>query len=195
MFGLGWNVVDDDGRASSYLLDYKNSWNGLPYPATLSIDRYIAKGFSADLQGSYNVYKTGKLINGSRTSSGQFAAVDLNAKYSFYRLFEPKKFFEPYLMLGVGITYREAYAITNMPTANVGVGFNFWWKNFGVRLQTTGKIGLKGAIYSSDSDYMQHSVSLLYRTASKAKKDNSFNQRKHKWTNKKSNSKFKTKSK
>jgi len=193
MFGIGWNVVDDDGRAFSHLLDYKNSWNYLPYPSAISIDRYLAKGLSVDLQASYNVYSAAKCINGSRNRPGQFGALDLYAKYSFYKMFDPKKWFEPYVMLGAGVTYRDAYPINIVPTANLGIGFNFWYKNFGVRLQTTGKLGLVGTIYTSDSDYVQHSVSLLYRTSSKKKKDNSFSQKRHKWTHK--NTKFKSKSK
>jgi hypothetical protein len=43
MLGIGWSLVDDDGRAFGHLLDYKNSWNYLPYHSVISIDRYLAK--------------------------------------------------------------------------------------------------------------------------------------------------------
>lgn len=193
MIGVGWNVVDDDGRSFSHLLDVKNSWNYLPYPTTLSIDRYLAKGLSVDLEASYNVYSAAKCINGARNRPGQFAAIDLYGKYSFYKMFEPKKWLDPYVMIGAGVTYREAYPIAIIPTANVGLGLNILVKNFGIRLQTSCKLGLMGAIYTTDADYVQHSVSLVYRVQGKSKKDNSFSKSKHKWTHKKT--KFKSRSK
>jgi hypothetical protein len=88
-----------------------------------------------------------------------------------------KKWCEPYLNLGAKVTFREAYPTIIVSIANLGIGFDFWYKNFGVRLQTTGKLGLVGAIYTSNSNYVQHFFSILYRISSKTKKDNSSRKR------------------
>lgn len=193
MFGVGWNVVDDDGHDFSYMFDYKTGWNFLPYPATLSVDRYLKKGFSIDATLAYNMYKADKEINLVRNKPGTFFSVDIQGKYSFYQFLQPTQWFDPYISIGIGATYRTSYAQTVVPTTNLALGMNFWVKNFGLRLQTSGKLALVGNIYASDADYVHHSVSILYRVQGKEKRDKSFNNSKHGWVHKKS--KYKGKSK
>lgn len=182
MVGVGWNVVDDDGRNFSHLLDYENSWQYLPYPTTLSVDRYIKKGMSVEAIAAFNIYDASKVVNDTTGLSGYFGSFDATFKYSFYQFLQPTRWFDPYVGAGVGFVYREAYKDDLVPTCNVTLGMNFWIKNFGIRLQTAGKLGLTSDIWTGHSDYVQHTAMLMYRFPDKAKKDNSFNKRKHKWT-------------
>ncbi len=184
MIGIGWNVVDDDGRAFSYMLDVKNSWNYLYYPTTLSVDRYLKRGFSVEFVGAYNKYGANKCVNGQMNRPGTFVSLDLQGKYSFSEMLSESKWFDPYVCIGLGITYRDNYATQIVPTTNLALGANFWYKNAGLRLQTSGKLGLSGAIWTSDADYVHHSISLLYRFGSKSKR-NEFSKPKHKWIHQK----------
>jgi len=185
MFGIGWNVVDDDGRAFSHMLDVKNSWNYLYYPTTLSIDRYLSKGFSLELVGAYNKYSAAKCVNGQRNRPGTFVSIDLQGKYSFSNNMSNYEWFDPFVCVGLGVTYRDNYATQIVPTTNLALGANFWYRNVGLRLQTSGKLGLSGAIWTSDADYVHHSVSLLLKTSYRSKNKNSFNKSKHGWIHKK----------
>lgn len=184
MVAVGWNAVDDDGRDFSYMLDYKNSWNYLPYPTTLSVDRYIKWGMSIDAQAAFNIYDSTKIINGERNKPGYFGSFDANFKYSFYKFLQPMKWWDPYVSSGIGFVFRESYEDNIVPTFNITLGMNFWIKNFGIRLQTAGKLGLNADIWNTHADYVQHSASLVYRFPDRVKKDNSFNKKQYKWTKK-----------
>lgn len=184
MIGAGWSFVDNDGRSHSHILDVKGAWHMLPYPTYLSIDKYINNGFSVELAGSYNTFNGVKMVN-EAYPTGETFAVDLAAKYSFYKFFQPVTWFDPYLGLGVGLSNVTTSSVNIFPTANGMVGANFWVQNFGIRLQGTAKLGLVSDIYYNDSNYLQYTASLLYRFHNPERRNDSFNKSKHKWTRKK----------
>ena len=62
MIGLSWTAIDDDGRKVDGLFDYATSWNILPYPTRISLDRYFRYGWSAEASATYMEYLPGKLI-------------------------------------------------------------------------------------------------------------------------------------
>ena len=188
MFGLGWNAVDDDGLAFSNMFDYKNSWNYLYYPTTLSMDKYIRKGWSMDGSLSYTRYSTTKLINDSTGVKGVFVATDLSLKYSFLpRMAYYAQWLDMYLAIGVGLTYRQTMSTPITPMASLTLGANLWFsKSWGMRLQTSGKLGLVSGIWSSNTDYVQHTLGLVYRIKP-VYKSNFSNKRQYKWTSKKHN--------
>ncbi|MCE2681997.1 MAG: hypothetical protein ACK49D_04295 [Flavobacteriia bacterium] len=188
MFGLGWNVIDDDGLAFSNLLDYQNSWNYLYYPTTLSIDKYFKKGWSIDGAISYNSYSTNKLINDSTGVKGIFAAADLSIKYSFLpRMAYYADWLDMYLAVGIGMTYRQTMLTPLTPMTSLTLGANLWFsKHWGFRLQTCGKIGLVSDIWASNTDYIQHTIGIVYRMKP-VYKSNFSNKRQYKWTRKKHN--------
>lgn len=179
MAGIGWNVVEDDGRAMSHHLDVNNAWSYLPYPATLSFDYYLKRGLSLEFIGSYNEYSDQVLVNDSIGRPGQFIGLELNCKYSFYRFFEPTKWFDPYVSLGAGLAYRTNNDEELAPFINVNGGANFWIiKRLGIRLQTSGHVGFIPGFL--EDDYFQHSASIVYRHPVQTKIDNSFRDKKHK---------------
>jgi hypothetical protein len=185
MFGVSWNVVDDDGNAFTKLLDYQGSWNYLYYPSRISIDKYLRKGWSLEGMIAYNSYTKSKLINDTTGVSGIFLSGDFHVKYSFYRFFAPMKWFDPYVSAGLGFTYRQVRDVPVTPTCNIALGANFWFsRSWGIQIQTMGKLGIVSDIYRSDSDYIQHSIGIMYRKQP-SKKPNHFNKRRYGWTNEK----------
>lgn len=165
MFGLSWSVIDDDGNAFGNLLDYQNSWNYLPVPSRLSVDKYIRKGWSLEGMVAYNTYSSSKLINDTTGASGIFLSGDFHVKYSFYRLMPTSaKWFDPYFTGGLGFSYRSIRENPINPSLNLGFGMNFWLtKQWGLQLQTVGKLALVSDIYTSNADYIQHTVGIVYR--------------------------------
>ena len=165
MFGLSWSVIDDDGNAYGNLFDYQNSWNYLPYPSRLSADKYVRKGWSLEGMLAYNTYSSSKLINDTIGASGIFLSGDFHVKYSFYRLMPSSaKWFEPYFTGGLGLTYRTVRENPMNPSVNLGFGMNFWLtKQWGLQLQTVGKLALVSDIYASNADYIQHTAGIVYR--------------------------------
>lgn len=188
MFGLGWNVVDDDGLAFSNLLDYTTSWNYLYYPTTLSIDKYLKRGWSVDGALSYNRYTTSKLINDSTGVKGVFVAADVSLKYSFLpRMAYYAQWLDMYFAFGAGMTYRQTMSTPITPMLSLTLGANLWFsKSWGLRLQTAGKLGLVSDIWASNTDYVQHTIGLVYRVKP-VYKSNFSNKRQYKWTSKKRN--------
>jgi hypothetical protein len=180
--GLGWNFVEDDGRMFCQPFDVNQSWNGLPYPTRLTVDRYFKYGLSAEFAGAYMEYKAGKLIQDSTNRSGMFLSFDLNCRYSFYNLIA-STVIDPYASLGFGYTQRNAMDKTGTFTGNVAFGVNFWvWKGLGINLQTSGKYGLAG---DPNNSYAQHSIGLIYKFQGSDKNSNDFGKRKYKWIDKK----------
>jgi hypothetical protein len=165
MFGLSWSAIDDDGNAFGNLFDYQGSWNYLPFPTRLSLDKYVRKGLSLEGIVTYNTYTTSKIINNTTGVSGIFVSGDFHMKYSFNR-FMPSaaKWFDPYLSGGLGLTFRSVRDTPLNANVNLGFGMNFWLnQRWGLQLQTVGKLALVSDIYASDADYIQHTVGIVYR--------------------------------
>lgn len=179
MIGAGWSFVDNDGRSHSHFLDIGNAWLLNPYPAHITVDRYLKHGISLELAASFNQY-SGKIVN-QTVSSGMMFSTDLTCRYSFYQFLQPTRWFDPYLGIGVGATLSSGF----YPTANGVVGVNFWIKNFGIRLQGAVKFGIVPKFYYNNTNYLHYTASFLYRFPKKDRRDNSFQQSKHKWAKKK----------
>lgn len=177
LVGIGWSAIEDDGRGLCQPFDAAQSWNAEVFPTRLLIDRYLKYNLSAEFSGAYTMYKAGKLINDSINRAGLFLSFDLNCKYSFFRLVGVK-WLDPYVSLGIGLTQRTALPQLYTGTINVGLGANFWfYKNFGLQLQTSGKIGIGGA----GSSYMQHSASIVYKVVPQKRSYNSFSKKRYGW--------------
>ena len=195
MIGVSWTVIDDDGKQFTGLFDVPNSWNFLYYPTKLSLDKYFKYGWSMEVSATYESYLPGKLINGHTDVSGLFLAADVNGKYSFYNKYAPKmRWFEPYFTFGVGYTLRTAGTESiHAPTINLGYGMNFWiYKGFGIQLHSNAKIGVLPMIWTSNTNYLQHSAGLVYRWKKGSRNKGDFDKRRYPWTRK--NERYKEKS-
>lgn len=186
MFGLSWSFIDDNGEPFTKLFDLPGSFNFEYFPTKLMVDRYLRKGWSMEGDLTYNKYYSNKLINDTTGVQGLFFSGDVHVKYSFKRFLRGAKWFDPYISMGLGVTYRTVRPQPLTPTVNTSFGANFWFsRRWGAQLQTTGKLGIVPDFYTSNSNYLQHSVGVVYRFTPKRKSSNSFSKRRHKWTDEK----------
>ncbi|MCH2230507.1 MAG: hypothetical protein MK105_09195 [Crocinitomicaceae bacterium] len=184
MIGASWTAIDDDGRKFAGLFDYSKSWNILPYPSKISVDRYLKHGWSIEGSATYSEYKLGKMVQCSTDVSSILASFDINAKHSFYTYYAPRhRWIEPYFSMGIGYTYRSSARVAeHVPTVNLGFGLNFWFsKNIGIQLHSHGKLGVYPGFWDSHTSYFQHSAGLLFRWQNKKTKKSDFKRKKNKW--------------
>lgn len=187
MFGIHWSAIEDDGNKFGGMFNVNQSWNLKPYPTMLTIDRYFLYGWSAELSANYGQYAGNRLVNDSLNVTGINLSVDLNAKYSFYNLYAPSaRWIDPYLVAGVGYTYRTGTADTHVPTVNLGGGVNFWFANWmGIRLSSTAKFGVFPGFWDTPNNYLQYNAGIVFRTPDQST-HRSPNKRQHKWVSKRS---------
>lgn len=187
MIGVHWTAIDDNGDKFGRIFDVQNSWNLLPYPSQITVDRYLKYGWSAEFSSSYMQYKSGKIINDSTNVSATFLNASLSGKFSFYNMYAPKaRWIDPYVTLGIGYTYRSAGSDAHVPTVNAGGGVNFWIVNgFGIRLNATSNFAVYPTIWNTNANYLQYSAGLVARFGSESKNNSDFSRRKNKWTSKK----------
>ena len=187
MFGVSWAAIDDNGSKFTKLFDVKNSWNLLPYPSSLTVDRYFKYGWSMEFGATYSKYKLGKLINDSTNFQGTFFNFDASAKYSFSQLYAPRaQWLDPFLTAGIGYTYRQEGAATHAPTVNLGGGVNFWlYKGIGIRLQSSAKLGVYPGFWDTPENYLQHTAGLVFKVgAGKNNRNKDFQRQKNQWIHK-----------
>jgi len=164
MLGAGWNFVDDDGNDLSNFFDINQSWHSVSLPSRFTADKYFYNGWSFEGALAFNYYDSDKLVNGSTGLSGIFLSTDINMKYSFLRLFYPSEIFDPFVSVGVGATYRQAMDGLFNTNLNVCGGLNIWiTRTIGIQIQTSGKIALSSDILSTNKDYMQHSLGMVFK--------------------------------
>ena len=186
MIGAHWSAVDDNGSKFGKLFDVKNSWNLMPYPSRLTLDRYFKYGWSMEFATTYTNYKAGKLINDSTHFSGPFFSFDVHGKYSLYQTYAPRaRWIDPYFTFGVGYTYRQQGAATHAPTVNAGIGLNFWiYKGLGIQLHSTAKFGVYPGFWETPENYLQHSAGIVVRMGKNKNPNKDFGRKKNKWAHK-----------
>ncbi|MCW3076533.1 MAG: hypothetical protein JWO32_1142 [Bacteroidetes bacterium] len=174
VFGLGWNIVDDNGKPWKKGFDAHNSWNIQGYPTTVRVEKFYDKGFSFVFNFAYNKYKAGKLINSEipNATTTNFMSFDLNGKYNFCELYDinTKLFnfatpvFDPYATTGFGYTYRNTPRFGGAATYNIGLGLHSWiYKGFGVNLEVMAKFGLAGPFFRTPTNYTQYNFGIIYQ--------------------------------
>lgn len=187
----GWNFVDDDGQGYKELLAIRNSWQMVPYPSYISVDRFTRKGWSWVATASYNQYNPKKLYNNEYGHFGYLVSADFAFKFSFYPWM--RGILDPYFFGGAGATYRSVKSVAPIvPTIDGGLGLNFWIrKRLGIQVQSTAKLGvdLTNPV-KSNTNYLQHSVGLVYKPQA-GKPRNRFRKKQYKWTHTKQRYRFK----
>lgn len=161
--GVSGVVVDDDGKPFSNLFNVADSWTYLPYPTKLSFEGYVDYGISVEGTFIYSVLKEGKIYNDyglKRNEDVKLFAFDGNVKYDLNELFGKNKVLGPYAIGGLGYTYRALTSQRVGINANFGFGLNIWISHgLGLNVQSMAKF----AIDKTSSNYLQHSVGLVYR--------------------------------
>lgn len=182
MISLSWSAIDDNGDAYKKLFDLPGSWNYEYFPSRLMIDRFYYKGWSFEGTATFNRYFDNKLINDTTGISGTFLAMNFGMKYSFNRYFPNNRWFDPYISMGLGATYRTVRDIPLTAQLYTTFGANFWFsRKWGAQLQTTGNLAINANIYNSNADYLQHSLGIVYRFDPKKRSKNTFKDSKYKW--------------
>lgn len=183
--GHGWNIVHDDaGKWFTNLFNIDKAWNTAPYPLRFTAEKWLYskgdstgsnRGWSLEFMAAYNRYGIGNTLVDKNnpilvTKQYNLLSFDLHAKYNFNKLVDlnklfgaKKEIFQPYGTFGMGYTWRDLPAHPNTATANVGLGFNLWvYKGIGLQVQSIAKFGLKDKFPHSGSNYLQHSISVVY---------------------------------
>ena len=186
IFGLGWSAVHDDGgKWFTNLFNVNKTWNMAAYPARTSCEKIIdtARGWSAEVAFAYNRYGNGNYVNRRAPRSDglvdQQAAIlsfDFHAKYDFNKIYDLNtlwgggEYFQPFCVFGHGYTYRDLapnhamVAHHNTITMNMGLGFNVYvYQGFGIQIQSLAKFGMKRRFPTSGSNYIQHSIGIVYK--------------------------------
>ena len=137
---FGTNIVDFDHSTeiSERIKDLGGStdWNILPSVTRVSLEKYIEKGFSLQLSGSFNEITT---VNTEDDSDFLYFSVDAIVKYDLNDLVGETSWFDPFVYIGGGFTAANDQGEGML---NVGLGFNTWFnENFGINFQTGSKSG------------------------------------------------------
>lgn len=184
MLGLHWNIIDDDGTRADGLFDVDSTWNFKPFPTSISFDYYFRLGMSAEAIASYNHYDSHKIINGDTNQVGHVFSLDLNGRYSFGYLME-QQVFDPFAIVGLGYTGREALWPQNMFSMNMGWGFNIiFFRGLGIQYKSSIKMGVLPKFNDVEFDYLQHHFGLVFQIPEESTRNN-FLKPKHGWTKKK----------
>ncbi len=174
--GLGWNIVDDNGKPFKKIFDAGKSWNIPPYPSVFRAEKDFTKGWAAMFNFNFNQYKAGKLVNSDipSTSSSIFMSFDLNAKYNFSQLYDfssklfklPPKLLDVYMASGFGYTSRNTSRFKGAGTYNIGFGMTaIFYKGWGMNLEAMSKFGLAGPgpLFKTPTNYLQYNFGAVYR--------------------------------
>ena len=188
MFGIHWNVVEDDGSKFSGLFDTKNAWNMMVLPTKFTADKYFDYGWSLEMAAAYNRFEDSKTINDTTRLTSHFLSFDINGKYSLYPSYNPRaRWIDPYFTFGIGYTYRDnANVSAHSPSVNLGGGLNFWIKNWGLQFASQAKLNVWPGIWDANNheSYLHHSVGVVYRTTAPVHTNGYFGKKKYGWAKK-----------
>lgn len=181
IFGLGGNVVDDDGSPFKHLFGVLPRWNVKPYPTRITAERSLNDNFSIEGALNFTTYKSYKIINNATGKAGLFLSLDVNIKNRFKKL----RRFDPYVVYGLGGTYRTVRSFPIGGNINLGLGTNIWLTHvIGINIQSIAKFGLSPTNFIKTSqNYLQHSLSLIFKIQKNGKR--AFIKPRYKWVHRK----------
>lgn len=159
IFGLGFNAVDDAGSEFEDVFNFEENWNAVPFPSRVSVGRYFENGLGLELIGTYNQYKTGKVIDGVVNQEDiDYYAADFRVSYDLNQILGETGFFDPYVGIGAGYTDANNQG---RGTYNATVGFRTWFSDrFGLDFNSTGKWAMST---ENASNHIQHAAGAVYR--------------------------------
>lgn len=160
IIGLGYNAVDDSGNVFDGLFNVSDEWNMLPYPSRLSVGRYFKNGLGLEAIGSYNKYKTGKIIDGAvNLSDTDYVGLDARITYDLNKIIGETAWFDPYV--GIGAGYTDANNL-GRGTYNAIVGFRTWFSDkWGLDFNSSGKWSMTQG--NGSTNHLQHAAGVVYQ--------------------------------
>ncbi|MES2681730.1 MAG: hypothetical protein V4635_17680 [Bacteroidota bacterium] len=160
--GISGTVIDDDAQPFKYLFQVTDSWNFLYYPSKINFEGYLVNSLSLEGALTYSQLQKGKRTGITpRPQDVTLVAFDLDLKFHPRELITNERSMSPYVITGLGYTYRAFKERKNAITYNVGFGMDVWFsKGWGLNIQTLAKFGLNNP---TSRNYLQHSLGVLYR--------------------------------
>jgi len=144
--GFGGNIIQDGGQRIKKINAYAF------YPANFTADKDLSKkGWSSQFS-----------FASTSLRPHSFLAVDINFKYDFNNLIGDTKWFDPYSVLGLGVSYRDntvytkTYKKNTAPTFNAGLGANIW-------LTPIMAINLQGIAKLSKDNMLVATIGLVFK--------------------------------
>lgn len=160
--GFGVNTVDfyntdSFGDQIKDLLG-NGDWNLLPSISRIHAEKYLEKGFSLQLAGTFNKIET---IVAKNDSDVVYWSLGAAAKYDLNELFGDTSWFDPYVYLGGDYVSLDGKGEGML---NGGLGFNTWFNdNLGLNFQTGTKKGFSDKIKA----HYQSSLGLVFKFGGK----------------------------
>jgi len=162
--GFGINSVDmySGSDLSGQFNDLLGSsdWNTLPSISRLSAEKYLEKGFSLQLSGTFNKITTEFVEDDTDYILWSVGAL---VKYDLNNLFGETGWFDPYVGIGGDYVGSGKYDESEL-MANGTLGFNVWFnENLGLNFQHSDKLGLAKNVRS----HYQNSLGLVIKFGGK----------------------------
>ncbi|WCO01803.1 OmpA family protein [Psychroserpens ponticola] len=162
---IGVNAVDmypvgEDAPRGEFLDEFFNlqdHWNILPSLSTVSVSRYINKGFSFSATGSINEIEK---FGDSKVNNLSYYALDGTVSYSLMNLIKSNSV-DPYLGVGGGYTWVNEIGAG---TFNGTVGINYWFSD---NLALTAQTSYKSSFEDYLVDHFQHSMGISVKFGGK----------------------------
>lgn len=189
MLSVNWSFTQDAGLGLQRAFDFSNTFNYEFFPTQLTFTKNIRKAWSWEIMGTYNQLYNNNIINCFTDNGGLLAALDASIQYSFAKHdLRRKKLarLEPFLSAGFGVTYRDMLSVPNTPTVAAVAGLNwFFTEILGIQFRVISKYGITSELWSTEANYMNYNVGLVYRQLPKSRKSSPNNSPRHAWTKKK----------
>jgi hypothetical protein len=179
-FQLGWHALDDDASAFKDFTSV-SKWSMVYYPARFTVTKTIVSDLKIEFALGYTKMRQSSYHEERYLAPGNFFSGDVNVRYNFpisfpflERLDQPKasafnkavsKFaMNLYPVSGFGFTKRSQTRFANAATFNLGFGGTFWFvkNSFGLTAQSMAKWGLQKPFLRAGSNYIHHSVGVVY---------------------------------
>ncbi len=154
---FGPDIVDDN---DSRLKEFKIRDTRNYYPIHCSAEKRFKKGWGVQA-----------VLSSETLNPHSFGSLDLNVKYSLWTSgIEDTKWFDPYFLIGGGLTYRDFPHGQHHETGkdksgnlNIGGGANFWvYPNAGIYVQALPKFDLLKKKFGG-SNYIQFSFGVAFK--------------------------------
>ncbi|WP_245603261.1 OmpA family protein [Maribacter antarcticus] len=160
IFGVGLNAVNDSGNVFNGLFNVSDSWNMVPFPSRISIGRYFKSGLGIEAIGTYNQYKEGNIIDGSRNPENiDYLGLDARLTYDLNKIVGQTGWFDPYV--GIGLGYTDANNL-GRGTYNAVVGFRTWFSDrWGLDFSSSGKWSMGSE--NGATNHLQHAAGVVYQ--------------------------------
>ena len=160
--GVGPDFIDNNNDRNPFHVNNKIGSPSFNTPARYSIEKDIygfrhwkyTKGFSVLL-----------VVTSTSIRPHNFTSEDLYLKYDLNTLIGDTKFFDPYALIGGGLSYMDYSGPTkdNFGNFNAGLGFNLWiFKNVGINFQSVAKIAVLKSTFQG-TNYFQDSFGLVFK--------------------------------